>query len=63
LTPTDRLNRDYDLVRAWLGRRELLQTHGLWATRLVDDKRAHNAGFSHSPARPPTFPSMPLLGS
>jgi hypothetical protein len=51
------------LVRAWLGRRELLQTHGLRATRLMDDKRAHDAGFSHSPAQRQTSPSMPLMGS
>ena len=59
----DRLDGDHDLVRAWLGRRELLQAHGLRATRLMDDKRAHDAGFSHSPARRPTSPSTPLLGS
>ena len=53
---TDRLDCDHDLVRAWLGRRELLEAHGLRATRLVDDKRAHDAGFSHSPARRPTPP-------
>jgi len=53
----DRLNRDHDLVRAWLGRRKLLQAHGLRATRLLYDKRAHDAGFSHrqfAGTRPPS---------
>ena len=52
----DRLDRDHDLVRTWLRVGKLLQAHGLGATRLLDDKCAHDAGLWHSPARRQTSP-------
>jgi hypothetical protein len=41
--------------------RKLAQAHGLGATRLVHNQRAHHAGFWHSPARWRTTTRMPAM--